>query len=196
LPAPIRLSAVAGVLLAVIATSLAAAPPARAATHAVQVNDGFFAPANLTIAVGDTVTWTNADDSPHTVTASDAAFDSGTFDAGATFSHTFTTPGTYSYVCSFHEEMVGTITVVAASAPAGAGTTAAAPSTAPATDAAHAAGQDHGSAPNTAIAGTGTPNGWIPPLLIGLGLVILGLGLWPVPVVVPARQHPSTGEWR
>ena len=193
MPAPIRLAAVAGVLSAVLATSLVAAPSARAATHTVQINDGFFGPANLTVAVGDTVTWTNADDSPHTVTADGGPFASSTLNAGDTFTHTFTTPGTYAYVCSFHEEMVGTITVVAASAPAPAATSApasaaTAASSAPSTTASHA-GEAHGSAPDTAIVGAGTPNGWIPPLLIGLGLVTLALGLLPMPAPAPAHSR-------
>src|SRR5918992_217092 len=91
--------------------------PVRAAAHAVEIGDGFFSPASLTVSVGDTITWTNGDDSPHTVTGS--AFDSGNLDAGQTFSFTFEEAGTFAYACQYHDEMVGTITVVAGSAGSG-----------------------------------------------------------------------------
>src|SRR5690606_33036629 len=54
---------------------------------------------DLTVSVGDTVSWTNRDAIPHTATASDGSFDSGTL--GATpFTHTFTAAGTFEYVCA------------------------------------------------------------------------------------------------
>ncbi|CAN5772337.1 hypothetical protein BH23CHL4_BH23CHL4_28180 [soil metagenome] len=71
-----------------------------------------FAPATLQITVGDTVTWTNDDDSDHTVTASDGLFDSGQLGEGATFSFTFDTAGEFTYFCAIHPEMQGTIVVV------------------------------------------------------------------------------------
>jgi plastocyanin len=70
-----------------------------------------FAPATVTVKVGSTVTWTNDDSASHTVTADDGSFDSGGFAKGATFSHTFTKPGTYPYHCTFHGSMQGTVTV-------------------------------------------------------------------------------------
>jgi hypothetical protein len=60
------------------------------------------------------VTWTNTGQRTHTVSADDGSFDSGRLDPGETFSHTFTEPGTFSYHCGFHPEMLGTITVTAA----------------------------------------------------------------------------------
>ncbi len=78
-----------------------------------QVNiDGFaFAPANLTVPVGTTVTWTNRDEEPHTVAASDGSFHSPGMGTGATFTHTFTDAGTFDYVCSIHPMMRGTVVV-------------------------------------------------------------------------------------
>jgi hypothetical protein len=163
--------------------------------------DGSFSPATLTITAGDTVTWTNDDDSPHTVTS--AAFDSGNLDAGATFSFTFTEPGTYAYVCSYHDEMQATIVVEPASAPA-----PAAPTQAPAasqgasgtaggggTAAGHAPG--HGDAqPDTALPVPAQLNDVLAPLLIGLGLVALAFGL--VPMARPRRTTVAarTAGWR
>lgn len=99
---------------------LGVASPTRAAERSIAVTDGAFGPAMLTIAVGDTVTWTNTDDSPHTVTAEGGAFDSGNLNEGSSFSFTFTEPGTNTYVCSYHDEMRATIVVEPASAGAAA----------------------------------------------------------------------------
>jgi plastocyanin len=84
---------------------------AAAGGEAIDIVDFAFAPAELTVPVGTTVTWTNQDSAPHTVTADDGAFDSGRMDQGATFSFTFDTAGTYAYHCDFHPNMTATITV-------------------------------------------------------------------------------------
>lgn len=74
--------------------------------------DGFaFAPATLTVRAGTTVTWINRDEEPHTVAASDGAFHSPGLGTGASFTHTFSTAGTFDYVCSIHPMMHGTVVV-------------------------------------------------------------------------------------
>jgi plastocyanin len=85
-----------------------------AATATVDINDGSFSPKALTVAAGTTVTWTNRGSDPHTVTG--AAFDSGRVNARGTFSFTFAIAGTFSYVCSFHSEMTGTVVVTGGAA--------------------------------------------------------------------------------
>lgn len=87
--------------------------PRRPAAGANQVTiDGFaFAPPNLTVPAGTTVTWTNRDEEPHTVAASDGSFHSPGMGTGATFAHTFSAPGTFDYVCSIHPMMRGTVVV-------------------------------------------------------------------------------------
>ena len=107
------LGSTAGVAAAfAVALAPMAAVPARAATeHIVDIRDMTFAPRTLTIAAGDTVTWTNSDSMPHTATSEDDAFDSGNLDEGQSFSFTFTEPGTYEYVCGIHPRMTGTIVV-------------------------------------------------------------------------------------
>jgi len=75
-----------------------------------------FQPGNISVAAGETVTWTNNSDAPHTVTADDAAFDSGTFDENETFEQTFDTAGQFAYHCEIHDYMHGTVTVLAAGA--------------------------------------------------------------------------------
>jgi plastocyanin len=82
-----------------------------AAPSAVGIAGFAFDPAELTVAAGTEVTWTNGENVPHSVVATDGAFESDTLDAGATFSTTFETPGTFTYVCGIHSSMQGTITV-------------------------------------------------------------------------------------
>ena len=70
-----------------------------------------FSPKALTVKVGTTVTATNLDSTPHTWTSGPASFDSGNLDQGKSFSYTFKTPGTFTYVCTYHKAMVGTVVV-------------------------------------------------------------------------------------
>jgi plastocyanin len=74
----------------------------------------------LVIGVNDTVTWTNDDPAAHTVSSTNApsscaSFNSGNMNSGASYTHTFTVPGTYSYDCRYHSWMTGTIVVKAGS---------------------------------------------------------------------------------
>jgi plastocyanin len=80
----------------------------------VQVADFAFEPDALEVQPGTTVTWLQGGDVPHTVTADDGTFDSGTLPSGETFSHTFDEPGTYGYVCELHPQMVAAVTVAGA----------------------------------------------------------------------------------
>ena len=66
---------------------------------------------NLSVAAGQTVTWTNTGAQQHTVTADDTSLDSGLIDPGNTFSFEFDTPGIYTYHCTPHPWMKSTITV-------------------------------------------------------------------------------------
>jgi plastocyanin len=85
--------------------------PAPVAGDQVSIDNFAFAPATLTVRVGGTVTWTNHDEEPHTVAASDGSFHSPGMGTGATFSRTFPTAGTFDYICSIHPMMRGTVVV-------------------------------------------------------------------------------------
>ena len=87
------------------------APAAPVSGDQVTIDNFAFVPATLTIRAGSTVTWTNHDEEPHTVAASDGSFHSPGMGTGATFSHTFSTAGTFDYVCSIHPMMHGTVVV-------------------------------------------------------------------------------------
>jgi OOP family OmpA-OmpF porin len=107
--------------LKVTEASAAAAPvvsttaPSASATvapagSAVTIVKFSFDPETITVPAGATVTWTNQDlDTPHIVKFADGM--SGTLKQGASFSKTFSTPGTYSYQCGVHPYMKGTVIV-------------------------------------------------------------------------------------
>jgi plastocyanin len=70
-----------------------------------------FSPASLTIKHGVALTVTNTTAAPHTVTADNGAFDSGTVNPGSTTTMMFSNPGSYPFHCAIHTYMTGTITV-------------------------------------------------------------------------------------
>lgn len=89
-------------------TPAAAAP---VAANAVQIENFAFTPATVTVPVGTTVTWTNHDEEPHNVTATDGSFHSPGMGTGATYTYTFTTAGTFDYDCTIHPFMHATVVV-------------------------------------------------------------------------------------
>ncbi|MBJ7339581.1 cupredoxin family copper-binding protein [Mycolicibacterium sp.] len=84
---------------------------APAGGPSIGIDNFMFAPATLTVPVGSTVTWTNHDGEPHTVVANDGSFHSPGMDTGASFSFTFTAPGSFDYICSIHPFMHATVVV-------------------------------------------------------------------------------------
>jgi amicyanin len=93
------------------ASATTADAPAPQGGTAVAISDFKFNPATLTVPVGATVTWTNNDEEPHTIAAKDGSFHSPGMDTHASYSFTFTTAGSYDYICSIHPFMTGTVVV-------------------------------------------------------------------------------------
>src|SRR5438045_1185353 len=96
--------------------SSAASAPAGSATNATPARISIkllkFSPEKVEVKSGETVEWANADLTPHNVTSVGAQeINSGTIDAGASWNHTFSRPGAFSYYCTFHPEMKGTVIV-------------------------------------------------------------------------------------
>ena len=83
---------------------------AQAEELKVTIDNFTFSPAELKVKVGDTVTWTNHDDIPHTVVSA-GKFRSKAMDTDNAFSFTFTSAGDYKYFCSLHPHMTGMIKV-------------------------------------------------------------------------------------
>jgi plastocyanin len=100
-------------------------PNSTSSMNAIKVSmissgkEGYLYQPNTTqVKVGDTVSWTNDDDTLHTVTSGSgidenagASFDSGMMGAGKIFEHTFTTAGGYPYFCIVHPAMIGKVIV-------------------------------------------------------------------------------------
>jgi amicyanin len=105
-------SLVRGGLAAALLLALASALPgaAHAANLEVKIGNFTFGPQKLSVKVGDTVTWTNEDDIPHTV-VSVGKFRSKALDTDDKYTFTFTTAGTYEYFCGLHPHMQGSIVV-------------------------------------------------------------------------------------
>ena len=101
----LALGAMAGLVFASVA--------AQAATVEVKIDNFVFNPQTITVKAGDTVTWINHDDIPHTATSKTGVFRSKALDTDDKFSFTFATPGSYAYFCALHPHMTGSIVVEA-----------------------------------------------------------------------------------
>lgn len=89
------------------------APGARSDTIDVSIDNFAFVPSTVTIAIGDAVRWTNLDATAHTTTAIGGEWDSGALGLNGTFVFTFTTEGTFDYICTIHPIMTGSVVVTA-----------------------------------------------------------------------------------
>ena len=78
----------------------------------VQIVEFTYEPDPVVVQVGGKVTWQNQDTAPHTATADDGSFDTGTIEKGKLGSATFKEPGTFTYFCEIHPTMHGTVEVV------------------------------------------------------------------------------------
>lgn len=125
----LRLAALSLVALLLFAPTAGA----QGETMTVSIKNFAFNPPNTTVTPGTTVTWVNNDQTPHTATANNGAFDSGTLQPGQSYSFTFDKPGTYAYHCNIHPDMTATVTVSSASGSASASSSGSASPTASAT---------------------------------------------------------------
>jgi len=100
-------------LLMFTMAAMTKAAPAPAPPTAVTIGNFTFKNPVVTVKPGTTVTWTNADDIPHTVVSKDGVFKSRVLDTGDKFSFTFAKAGQFGYFCSLHPHMTGMIVVKA-----------------------------------------------------------------------------------
>ena len=110
------LGAMMSILLMSAFTLAACAHMAQAASTAkggakVSIANFAFAPAVVTIAPGESVTWTNDDGAPHGLEFRDGGAGTDLLLPGANFSRRFDRPGTYDYNCSIHPYMTGRVVV-------------------------------------------------------------------------------------
>jgi plastocyanin len=89
------------------------APSGEAAkAEKVQIVEFTYEPDPVVVQAGGKVTWQNEDTAPHTATAEDGSFDTGTIEQGKLGSATFKEAGTFTYICTIHPTMQGTVEVV------------------------------------------------------------------------------------
>jgi len=89
------------------------APSGEAAkAEKVQIVEFTYEPDPVVVQTGGKVTWQNEDTAPHTATADDGSFDTGTIEQGKTGSATFKEAGAFTYICEIHPTMQGTVEVV------------------------------------------------------------------------------------
>ncbi|MDQ6916680.1 MAG: cupredoxin family copper-binding protein [Pseudomonadota bacterium] len=98
-------------LLALSMGPVTAADAPKPASHAVAIDGTNFQPAMLAVKVGDSVTWTNKDPFPHTVTSTAGGFDSHEIAPGKSWKYTATKKGEFAYVCLLHPTMKATLKV-------------------------------------------------------------------------------------
>ncbi len=109
-----RLRSLLGAAALLLSTSSAHATPEMTSVNIVEPkleSKWGYAPAAQKIAPGTWITWSNAGQDPHTVTAVDGSFDSGNLDPSEGFSWFFADAGTFPYVCTLHPWMTGKIIV-------------------------------------------------------------------------------------
>jgi plastocyanin len=95
-------------------TTTPATPASSAVPDVITIKNFAFNPETLTVRTGTTVTWVNQDEAIHQVDTDSGVpvtFTSPSLDKGSSYEFTFTQPGTYSYHCTIHTEMKGTIIV-------------------------------------------------------------------------------------
>ena len=134
----------------------------------VSIGDNFYSPRNVTIDVGDTITWRNNGAAQHSATADDGSFDTGVFGPGASRSHKFNSAGSFPYFCTVHgQAQSGTVTV--SSGGGGGGGGGGGQSEAAAVASSGAAGS------SSSLPSTGSDV--LPPMAVGLLLLLAGLAL-------------------
>lgn len=144
-----------------------------AAAAGVSMVDDDFNPSSVTVTPGESITFSNAGESPHTATADNGTFNTGTVEPGASATVSIDAPGTYRYFCRFHGAaggigMSGTITVTGGAAE----------------DPGDPAGEAPGDQAGGGVATTGGTPPDLPqtatplPVLAGAGVVLMATGLW------------------
>jgi plastocyanin/sugar lactone lactonase YvrE len=92
-------------------TPLASGEKTETGAVAIIIKNFAFSPATVEVPAGTVITFDNQDTTAHTATSTDGAFDSGNLNPGESYSITLDKPGTYTYTCTYHPNMKGTIIV-------------------------------------------------------------------------------------
>ena len=165
-------------------TAVTVSRATASASKSVSIVDYSFNPGGITVHVGDTVQWTNNGKVPEGHDVSGDGLDSGVLQAGDTYSHTFSSAGSVSYICSIHPNMHGTVTVLARSSSSSGGSNGSSGggsgSSGTSTPSTTGSGSESAavSSPDAAGSGSSLPSTGSEMLrLATLGLVLLSFGL-------------------
>ena len=102
-----------GFSLFAVAGEMKDASTGNAKENKIEIKDFAFNPQAITVKSGEKITWINRDEEPHTIVSVEKQFKKSTaLDTDQEFTITAGTPGTYTYYCSVHPKMTGTIVVV------------------------------------------------------------------------------------
>ena len=143
----------------------------KSSSVTVSMEDFFFSPTSVKVGVGDSVTWVNNGQEPHSATANDGSFDTGIFNGGGSRSVSFSNAGSFAYICTVHPNMTGTVTVSSSGGGGGNG----------GGSEAAAVGSSGAAASGSSLASTGSDL----PAVFAIGLVLLLCG------AVLRRHTPS-----
>jgi plastocyanin len=141
-----------------------------AASASVSIRDFEFVPRSVTVGVGDSVTWRNTGNEPHTATARDGSFDTGNLACGESGSASFNKAGTFSYFCKPHPFMTATVRVTGGGSGGGGGGSGAGGGD---TQGVTGSGGSGGSAGSGSLPSTGLA---LAPFLV-IGLTMIGSGV-------------------
>jgi plastocyanin len=101
-----------GFSLSALAGELKDTGSSNAGQNKIEIKDFAFNPQTITVKSGEKITWINRDEEPHTVVSVEKQFKkSSALDTDQEFTITAGAPGTYTYYCSVHPKMTGTIVV-------------------------------------------------------------------------------------
>lgn len=100
-----------GALAGLVPAALATSALAGGQIHQVEIRDFAFHPDQLEVRRGDQICFTNSDLTPHTATANDASWDSGTLESGDRLVLDITPAWTGGYFCAFHPQMTATLVI-------------------------------------------------------------------------------------
>ena len=107
-----KLSVSIVIIVAVLSIMNSCTKPSSPGLNEVFIQNSAFSPSTITVVANTTITWTNNDGMPHTVTSDTGnELNSGNIPANETWSHTFTAAGTYPYHCTIHPSMKATVKV-------------------------------------------------------------------------------------
>ena len=108
----VLLCGLSSLFLSAIAGEMKDAGNIGASENRIEIKDFAFSPQTITVKSGETITWINRDEEPHTIVSVEKQFKkSSALDTDQEFTITAGAPGTYTYFCSVHPKMTGTIVV-------------------------------------------------------------------------------------